>query len=186
MAIKETSNSALMFEGYTLRTYTRDTHSDTDFMVEVWNPIEKNFESYMYATTRFAGGFGHAVVDATKETRKEILDFCIRNFVPKLSKTLKENWLKNYKIKLGDTVKVYKGRKVEKGTVGTIFWMKDSPYGVKIGIGNNKGVDGKYANVYWTYLKNVKPIEYQLMPSDDDFIARAIKIYTDRLGLETK
>lgn len=50
----------------------------------------------------------------------------------------------------GDTVVVVKGRKAPIGTMGRIFWLKDTGYGPRIGIKDTGD------NVTWTYLKNVE------------------------------
>jgi len=70
----------------------------------------------------------------------------------------------------GSIVRVVKGRKVKNGTEGKVFWMGDSAWGTKVGIGvpqedgtyrmvQKQGRYGKtyesYADVEWTYLKNV-------------------------------
>ena len=54
---------------------------------------------------------------------------------------------------IGDKVVVVKGRKVAKGTVGTLFWLKEQEFDgkptIRIGIKDSEG------KVHWTYLHNV-------------------------------
>jgi len=52
----------------------------------------------------------------------------------------------------GSHVKVCKGRKVAKGTEGTVFWIRDTHFGTKIGL---KDADG---TAHWTYAHNVVAI----------------------------
>jgi len=49
----------------------------------------------------------------------------------------------------GVRCKVVAGRKVAKGTEGEVFWIRDTHYGTKIGIRDEKGV------AHWTYARNV-------------------------------
>ena len=50
----------------------------------------------------------------------------------------------------GDTVRVFKGRKVPKGTVGLCIWTGDGDYGRRCGIKDAKGT------VHWTACTNVE------------------------------
>jgi len=64
-------------------------------------------------------------------------------------------------VSIGKWVRVVKGRNVEHGTTGKVFWIGQSQWGQKIGIAipNNDGTfrmnGNQYANVVWTYGKNV-------------------------------
>ena len=70
------------------------------------------------------------------------------------------NGIENFRNFYGKTVRVVKGRKVPKGTVGVCFWIGQTdyskygdPWGIytcyRIGIRDNAG------EVYWTALDNV-------------------------------
>lgn len=50
----------------------------------------------------------------------------------------------------GDWVVVYKGRKVPKGTEGTVIWTGDKGWGLRVGIKDDAGT------VHWTAATNVK------------------------------
>ena len=61
-------------------------------------------------------------------------------------------------------VKVVKGRKVPKGTVGEVFWLGSychSPYGDPWGIYTTYrcGIRDDEGNVYWTSVDNVEVIK---------------------------
>ena len=173
MAVQVSKSHPVQYEGYTFQLREKNGYHDSDFYAVCWNKETNTLDTPVYATTRFGGG-GWATVDATDETKKEVLNIYIKLYSDDKAKYIQEQWKKNYKINKGDLVTVVKGTKVPKGIEGTIFWMKQSPYGTKIGIGTNKGADGKYQDVYWTYLKNVEPVEYKYEPSFEYFRNEAI------------
>lgn len=53
-------------------------------------------------------------------------------------------------VKKGKTVKVVRGRKVPKGTIGRVFWMEEGGWGVRVGL---ETADGK---TYFTAYSNVE------------------------------
>ncbi|MCB9669746.1 MAG: hypothetical protein H6734_09780 [Alphaproteobacteria bacterium] len=55
----------------------------------------------------------------------------------------------------GARVKVVRGRKVPIGTVGTVFWVGDNPYGD----GQRLGIEGDDGETYWTAGKNCEVTE---------------------------
>lgn len=58
------------------------------------------------------------------------------------------------RVEVGKVVVVVKGRKVPIGFSGSVFWMGDTPYGIRIGI---KAWDSKGTEIsHWTYEKNVQ------------------------------
>lgn len=52
----------------------------------------------------------------------------------------------------GDTVEVYKGRKVPVGTVGKVFWMGAGKWGWRVGLNDETGT------THWTALGNVRVV----------------------------
>lgn len=52
----------------------------------------------------------------------------------------------------GAPVEVFKGRKVPKGTIGTVTWMQDGAYGVRVGI---RTADG---TMHFTAITNVRAV----------------------------
>jgi len=60
-------------------------------------------------------------------------------------------------IKHGRLVRVVKGRKVRKGTQGTLFYMKETIYGVNCGLRTSDRKDGRgrWQDVVWVDLKNL-------------------------------
>lgn len=69
----------------------------------------------------------------------------------------------------GKTVEVVRGRKVPIGTKGILFWMQAGQWGTKVGIAlsNERDSRGRYSNVAWTYLANIKVVVSQ---ADLDFV----------------
>ena len=63
-------------------------------------------------------------------------------------------------ISKGDVVEVYKGRKIPKGTIGTVFWSQSSQYGTKLGIRTSEEKDdnGKWKDVTFVALTNCRRI----------------------------
>jgi len=49
----------------------------------------------------------------------------------------------------GERVVILKGKRVTKGFEGTLFWAKDTEWGLRIGVKDDAG------EVQWTYIKNV-------------------------------
>jgi hypothetical protein len=60
----------------------------------------------------------------------------------------------------GDVVEVYKGRKIPKGTIGTVFWSQCGQYGTKLGLRTSEEKDesGKWKDVVFVALNNCKRI----------------------------
>lgn len=63
-------------------------------------------------------------------------------------------------VRYGKMVEVVRGRKVAKGTIGKVFWMKATHFGMKVGIaiGDERDANGRYANVTFTYLCNCETV----------------------------
>ena len=82
----------------------------------------------------------------------------------------------------GSHVKVCKGRKVARGTEGTVFWIRDTHFGTKIGL---KDADG---TAHWTYAHNVVAIidgvdvdEWgNITEPDEGWVSKWDAIYTKR------
>lgn len=60
----------------------------------------------------------------------------------------------------GDTVRVVKGRKIPKGTVGKVFWKGETRFGWSVGVAlsDRKDASGKYADVAFTSPSNLEVV----------------------------
>lgn len=109
-----------IYEGCVLNYYERNGYDDSDWYAECWDPEKKEIVTVCYNTTR-CGCWGTAVIDVTEANLRE----CYRYQKQKAAKDFDEvfNAAQAKKIRKGDTVKVVRGRKVKKGTVGKVFWI---------------------------------------------------------------
>ena len=67
------------------------------------------------------------------------------------------------RIAKGKVVRVVKGRKVPVGTQGEVFWMKDSAWGMRLGIATSDRTDarGNWMDVAWVAAGNCSVIDNQ-------------------------
>lgn len=110
----------VQYEGCVLDTYEHNGYHDSDFYAVCWDQKKKTIVDIEYDTTRCGGG-GWAKVDATDEIIREAYRWYKtigRGIFDK-----EENPRQAKVIRKGDTVKVIRGRKIPKNTVGTIFWL---------------------------------------------------------------
>lgn len=108
------------YEGCVLRTYEKNGYEDSDWYAVCWDHSKKAVVDVKYDTTR-AGGGGSAVIDATDD----VIRLAYRYYWS-LGRSFFDNRSNpdNAKmIRVGDTVKVVRGRKVKKGSEGTVFWV---------------------------------------------------------------
>jgi hypothetical protein len=63
-------------------------------------------------------------------------------------------------VRKGKTVKVVKGRKVPRGTVGKVIWVGDGRWGKRVGLATSDLRDdrGWHVDVEWTALSNVEVV----------------------------
>jgi len=121
-------------------------------------------------------GFAYEV-DATEEALAAYegwkLGILVANKLHEYASNEYEARQRRQRIEKGAVVRVTKGRKVPKGTEGTVFWLGDNGYGTSVGIGipnedgtyemiTKSGRNGKiyesYKNVAWTAINNVQRI----------------------------
>lgn len=108
------------FVGCVLDQYEHNGRDDSDWYAIVWDDNEKRIREVEYDTTRAAGG-GWAQIDATEETLRKVY-----NYYREIGRSMFDtttNPAQAKKVRKGDTVKVIRGRKVPKGTVGKVFWV---------------------------------------------------------------
>jgi hypothetical protein len=106
-------------KGLVLSLGERNGYDDSDFYAVIWNPEKGCTERVQYATTRGWTYPNSATVDATPEVLASYEAWCTK--VREDSRKAKEA-TEAAEPKKGRMVKVVKGRKVPKGTVGTVIW----------------------------------------------------------------
>lgn len=111
------------YVGCVMDTYERNGYNDSDWYAVCWDEEKQDVVHVNYDTTRCGGG-GYAKIDITSENLLKVY----RHY-----KASQKKWFDEVanpaQAKLptkGDTVKVVRGRKVPKGTVGKIFWIGSS------------------------------------------------------------
>jgi hypothetical protein len=161
---------------------------DSDFYAIVWDEEAQAVVTALYETTRCAAD-GRAVVDATPEViakAKEWLKDWAAKALTVGYKTKATEEL--YNIDKGTVVRVFKGRKVPIGTVGTVFWKGEKHYGVSYrNTGFYRGTSRFYGdivtrigfndaegNTFWTNIENVEKADKTLiMPAEAEIEAQA-------------
>lgn len=155
------------YKGCVLYVGEHNFYDDSDFYAIVYNAAENKLEKITYATTRFWTYMNNAQVDATEETIKAVLQ--LRK--AQTSQEAKEfSVQESKKIEVGKMVKVVKGRKIAKGTIGKVMWIKDNPYN-----GSNPVVSIEVGNtIQRTYMDNLEvlnPEAYTLSEKDTEYLA---------------
>jgi hypothetical protein len=154
------------FEGAVLSLGERNWHDDSDFFATVWDEATGTVHTVDYATTRgwtYANG---ASVDATPEVREKAAAFYAARDLE--SRIAKANAAARTPAR-GLTVKVVKGRKVPKGTTGTVIWVGEGKYfgptprykssawstagALRVGVKDAEGT------VHWTAASNVEVLD---------------------------
>lgn len=106
--------------GRVLSTYEHNMRDDSDFYAVVWNPEKQEPERVMYATTRGWSYPCNATVDATPEVLAQFAAYQER------AKAAEQRRIDAWKAReptKGKRVRVIAGRKLPKGTEGTVFWF---------------------------------------------------------------
>lgn len=108
------------YAGCVLRTYEKNGYDDSDWYAVCWDQGKKAVVDVKYDTTR-AGGGGYAIVDATDD----VIRLAYRYYwnLGRSFFDTRSNPDEAKKIRVGDTVKAVRGRKVKKGSEGTVFWV---------------------------------------------------------------
>lgn len=148
-------NGNKTYAGCTFKDWEHNTLEDSDFYAESINPETGKVEVVNYNSTRYAGG-GDCEIDMTQENLQKYLHNAKARHIAEAVERYRRS---ADVVGKGKEVVVVKGRKVPKGTTGTIFWQKEVNYDrygrwynsqTKIGIKDSEG------NVYWTYAHNVE------------------------------
>lgn len=112
--------------GCVLSERERNERDDSDFFATVWLPEQGRAEEIQWGTTRGACGPGYGyncVVDATPEVRAAYDMWRARRAVLDLVRAAESAARKVETV--GNVVRVFKGRKVPKGIVGTVMTAHD-------------------------------------------------------------
>lgn len=108
------------FVGATLSWYERNGYEDSDWYAIVWNEEKQCVEEIEYQTTR-GPGCGHVEIDATEEVVRKVYNYYRR--IGRAVFDSQTNPAQAKKVRKDDMVKVVRGRKIPKGTVGKVFWI---------------------------------------------------------------
>lgn len=111
------------YVGCVLDTYEHNGYHDSDFYAICWDENEGKIVEVEYDTTRCGGG-GYAKIDATDEVLRKVY-----RFYSDVGRSLfdgKTNPSQAKAVRVGDTVKVVRGQKIPKGSVGVVFWVGET------------------------------------------------------------
>lgn len=134
--------------GKCLFDYEYNGYDDSDFYMTVWNSEKKAPESLCFASTR---GWSYPCygswADATPEVIAEYREWLKRTGVESIRSS---DIQKAQTVEKGKLIRVVRGRKIAKGTVGYCFWVGRTNFGVSVGIQHEDGFRE------FTALKNVE------------------------------
>jgi len=158
MGIKR-PNGEVTHEGLVLRLGEHNFSYDSDFYAWVWNEEKGAPEEVEYATTRYPTEHLWARVDATPEV--------VAKWEAWSAERSKERHIAAARAAYaacvarakapakGVMVKVVKGRKVAKGTIGECIWFGAGRFGERIGIKDAAGT------VHWTAASNAEAMDWE-------------------------
>lgn len=163
------------YEGKVLETRERNYYDDSDFYALVWDDDANAVISVDYATTRGWTYLNSATVDATDEVKAKAAKFYENVAFEALKAKAAEA---ARKVAVGKSVKVVKGRKVPKGTEGTVFWVGPgraySYYAAKYGVPDRVGFKDAAGTTFWTAASNLEVTDAEEWLADlEDLKARA-------------
>lgn len=170
--------STVTYEGAVLSTGERNGYDDSDFYADVWDEASGSIKRIDYATTRGWTYLNGAAVDATPEVIEKANAYARARALDALKAAAAED---ARTVAKGKRVKVVKGRKVPKGTEGTVFWMgKGRAYSysqAKWGVPDRVGFKGDDGVTYWTAASNLEVTDPEEWVADlSDIEARAARV----------
>lgn len=146
----------IQYEGCVIDTYEHNDPWDSDWYAVCWDRERQEPVRVQYNTTRCGSG-GDAEIDATEDVLRELYNYYRRVERKWFDETRNEEQAKE--IRKGDMVKVVRGRKIPKGTVGKVFWIGETynrfsrEYENRVGIevgGDRKFLPAEYVeNTEW-------------------------------------
>jgi len=156
----------VQYRGLVLADRERNFYHDSDFYAVVWDEEKGDTFQVEYATTRFSTYDNRCSVDATDEVRAKY-----QALQAKREQDRRDEFAVNrafshcITIEKGREVEVFKGRKVKVGTVGRVFWIGNSQYGLRLGIATSdrKNSRGGNKDVAWVAEGNCRvlnPAQY--------------------------
>lgn len=107
------------YEGCVFHTYERNGYHDSDWYAMCWDEGKQEVVTVNYDTTRCGGG-GRADIDITDENLRKVYRFYKKGATAWFDGICNPQQAKM--IRVGDTIRVIRGRKVRKGTIGKVFW----------------------------------------------------------------
>lgn len=108
------------YVGCVLDTYEHNTYHDSDWYAVCWDEEKQEVVHVNYDTTRCGGG-GTATIDITEENLRKVYRHYKQDARNRFDTV--GNPAAAKQVRKGDTVRVVKGRKVKKGTEGTVAWI---------------------------------------------------------------
>lgn len=157
------------YRGAVVETRERNGRDDSDFYAIVWDGAK--LTEVTYASTRGWTYPNHAEVDATPEVLAAVDEWLVA-FAYAAAK--RDDEKRAATVDKGKRVRVVRGRKVEHGVEGVIFYWSEATYSprfkngykqgpdaVKIGIAldDTRDARGRFVNVAWTYAANVEVVD---------------------------
>jgi len=153
----ETTHQGLVVGGKYVREerVMSDVYANVSYCT-VWNPESKTMESIVLGYHFECGRkFGEATVDASPEILAELArraevaeaDRIAREAAQAEARRLAAIEAEANRPVHGKTMKVVKGRKVAKGTVGKVFWIRDGRVG--LALDDSRDARGYHTNVAW-------------------------------------
>jgi hypothetical protein len=140
-----------------------DVYADVSYCT-VWNPETRETETVCLGHHfELCSTFGHATVDVDAATQATIdaVDAALAAKAEVARKLAAEKAAEkalvdaHNRVEHGKVMRVARGRKVPKGTVGRVFWMRDGRVG--LALSDRKDARGYHADVAWVdagYLVN--------------------------------
>lgn len=116
------TGEAPIYVGCVIDLVEHNYSQDSDFCAVCWDEETGSVKEVEYDTTR-AAAYGAAKIDATPETLRKVFAYYMNVAAEHFDNYQNEAQAKEFGV--GDKVKVVRGRKVKKGTVGEVFWRGD-------------------------------------------------------------
>lgn len=154
-------DAVVTHEGLVLDTYCRDVRVmsdvwDTETVVLVWDPETKTPREIHGEIHGYAVQATRACL-VTKDATPEVIAAYRAYQADRAAKQAAATSLAHRSVvTTRKVVSINRGR-TGRGSVGLLFWERDSQWGTRVGVALTPDRNGKgqFANVVWTYAKNV-------------------------------
>lgn len=107
------------YVGCVIDKYEHNGYDDSDWYAICWDEEEGKVIEIEYDTTRATGG-GWAEIDATEEVLRKVYRYYYNLCRYEFDRFYNKRQAKE--VQVGDIVKVVRGKKISKGTIGEVFW----------------------------------------------------------------